>query len=92
MKTITNIGIMLLFLLLAGNVAAQKATAAKSYKVINGKVVLTHAKPDSGKTSEKVYGTVKGVTYYIGAKGGVYTYKVSKNTGKTYKYYLTKEK
>lgn len=88
----TNIGIGLLFLLIAGNAAAQKATTAKSYKVVNGKVVLTHAQPAAPKTTEKVYGTVEGVTYYIGAKGGVYTYKVSKTTGKTYKYYLKKEK
>ena len=51
-----------------------------------GKVVKDTTK--AVKTADKVYQVVDGVTFYQGARGGIYCLKVSKKTGKEYKSYV----
>lgn len=76
-------------------IATMSATAqnkpAQTYKVVNGTIVLNKTKADTTKAQEKVYARIDGITYYIGAKGGVYYYRVSKKTGEKYKCYLKQE-
>jgi len=72
-----------LCLCLALSCMAQSTT----YQVVNGKVTdtspITKVKP-----ADKVYQVHNGVTFYQGAKGGVYYWKKSKKTGKAYKCYV----
>jgi hypothetical protein len=71
--------VLLLFVSLLGY--GQKFTK------VNGAIVKDTAKTKTVKT-DKVYQKIDGVTFYQGAKGGIYYWKTSKKTGKKYKSYL----
>jgi len=77
------ISLILICTALSGMAQAQKPT----YKIINGKVVMTTAK-DTTKTPDKVIQVIDGTKFYQGPKGGIYYLKVSKKTGKAYKCYV----
>lgn len=83
MKKIT----FLIALFLAASITL--TTAGTTYKVLNNKVV---ALKSTSKTltarKDTVYQVVDGVTFYKGAKGGIYYYRTSKKTGKAYKCYV----
>ena len=74
-----------------GQSPAKPAAPAKptTYKMIDGKVTPTAAAPKAPKAADPVYQVVDGRTFYLGSKGGVYEWKVSKKTGKEYKSYLS---
>jgi len=66
------------------------STQAQTYKLnkSTGAITKVDSTKKKVKTPDKVYKIVDGVTFYKGAKGGIYYYKTSKKTGKTYKCYV----
>ena len=63
--------------------------SAQSYKLDSNNKVIQVVK-DTTKKADPVHSVVEGVTFYRGAKGGVYFLRTSKKTGKKYKVYMTK--
>lgn len=74
------------------------ANARVEHKVVGNKIVAVEVKADSSAKAptatktQYTYVDKDGKTYpvYRGAKGGLYILRVSKKTGKEYKYYLPK--
>jgi len=90
MKTRTKLFITLLIIGYLGLFGFN--ASAQSYKLDNNNKVIQVSKDSTVKQADKVHSIVNGVTFYVGQKGGVYCWKVSKKTGKKYKYYLPKQK
>lgn len=80
MKKLILVSVLALFLSVSVN--------AQSYKLVNGKIETVKKDSTKVKKADAVYQVVNGVTFYKGAKGGIYYFAVSKNTGKTYKRYV----
>lgn len=88
MRTFMTIMVAILFVLLCG-----KAVNGQTYKITkSGDVVMTKKDTTKVKVADPVYKVVGGVTFYKGAKGGIYCWKKSEKTGKMYKYYPPKDK
>ena len=84
--------IMLIALMLVAGITVQAQTAKKYAVNSKGDIVLVKADTTkTAKVADPVYKKIGDRTFYKGAKGGIYEWKVSK-TGKKYKAYLPKEK
>jgi hypothetical protein len=88
MKTRTKLFIALLITgycsLFAFNCSAQTYKLDKAGNITK----IDTVKKKKVKQPDKVYKIVDGVTFYKGAKGGIYYWKTSKKTGKLYKCYV----
>lgn len=86
--------VILLMLVLIGFYAG----ARTEHKIVGNKIVAVEVKADTSAKAatatktQYTYVDKDGKTYpvYRGAKGGLYILRVSKKTGKEYKYYLPK--
>jgi len=83
----TNLLVLLFFVVLS--FIANQA-CAQSYTMKNDQIVKTE-KSVKTKAPDKVYTVQDGITFYVGSKGGIYYWKTSKKTGKTYKVYVKNE-
>jgi hypothetical protein len=80
----------IMFVTLVALISFACSANAQSYKSVNGSIVkVEKAKADS--VVDQVVGTRDGITFYQGARGGIYYWKTSSKTGKLHKVYLKKE-
>lgn len=62
---------------------------AQTYTMQDNKLVKVEKTTTTAtKTTDKVFATQDGITFYVGSKGGVYYWKTSAKTGKKYKVYV----
>ena len=83
--------ILAIMFFIALSFIACSTCSAQQYAMKNGAITkVIKDTTTKAKVADKVYGTKDGITFYQGAKGGIYYWKTSSKTNKPYKCYLKK--